>query len=58
MADDTELSEAVCPTCKVGLDMTQQGGPFGTDTYTCSSCDSTYKYRTPPPDDWVPPRTS
>jgi len=58
MADDTELTEAVCPTCKVGVEMTEQGGPFGTDTYSCSSCGSTYRYRTPPDTDWVPPRTS
>ncbi len=58
MADDTELDEAVCPTCKVDLEMKEQGGPFGTDTYACSSCGSTYKYRTPPDADWTPPRTS
>ncbi len=58
MADDTELTEAVCPTCKVDLQMTEQGGPFGTDTYTCGSCGSTYKYRTPPAPDWVPPPSS
>ncbi len=58
MADDTELDEAVCPTCKVEVKMTEQGGPFGRDIYTCPSCSTRYKYRTPPADDWVPPRTS
>ncbi|MEJ7763928.1 MAG: hypothetical protein WKF86_00365 [Acidimicrobiales bacterium] len=58
MADDIELSEAVCPTCNVGIEMKEQGGPFGTDTYACATCGSTYKYRTPPDPDWVPPRSS
>ncbi len=58
MAEDTELSEAVCPPCKVALEMTEQGGPFGTDTYTCGSCGTAYKFRTPPDQDWAPPRTS
>ncbi len=59
MADDAELAvidEAVCPTCKVDVKMTQQGGPFGIDTYTCPSCGTRYKYQTPPPPDWEPPR--
>ena len=55
MADETELDEAVCPECKVDMQMTEQGGPFGTDIYACSSCGSTYRYRTPPDADWVPP---
>ena len=58
MTDETELTEAVCPTCDVAVEMTEQGGPFGSDIYTCPSCSTRYKYRTPPPDDWVPPRTS
>jgi len=58
MADETELTEAVCPTCETDLVMAQQGGPFGMDVYSCPTCGTRYKYRTPPPSDWVPPRTS
>ncbi len=58
MADEMELTEATCPTCQVDLEMAEQGGPFGTDTYSCPSCGTRYKYRTPPAADWAPPRTS
>ena len=58
MADEMELDEAVCPTCKTEVQMTEQGGPFGKDIYTCSSCGTNYKYQTPPPADWEPPRTT
>ena len=58
MTDEMELTEAVCPTCKVGVEMAEQGGPFGSDIYTCPSCSTRYNYRTPPPADWGPPRTS
>ncbi len=58
MTDETELTEAVCPTCKVGVEMTEQGGPFGSDIYSCPTCQTRYKYQTPPDKDWVPPTIS
>jgi len=58
MPDETELTEPVCPSCGTDVVMAQQGGPFGTDIYSCPSCDTRYKYQTPPPADWEPPRTS
>ncbi len=58
MADETELTEAICPTCEAGLDMAEQGGPFGSDIYTCPSCSTRYKFQTPPDADWKPPRSS
>lgn len=57
MADEMVVDEAVCPTCKTGLTMTEQGGPFGSDVYTCPTCSTRYKYQTPPPSDWEPPLT-
>ena len=60
MADDAVLpvlDEPVCPTCKVNVEMTEQGGPFGSDTYSCPSCGAKYEYQTPPDPDWEPPKT-
>ncbi len=58
MTDEAELTEAVCPACQVDVAMVEQGGPFGSDIYSCPACQTRYKYQTPPPADWTPPRST